>query len=276
MQQPLVTIILLTIDRHQFISSCIESIINQKYQNWELVIVHDGNDRRMAPIINKYSSIDKRIVYFNRKKIGNIANGINFAIFNSAGKYIAILDDDDVWIDRYKLNLQVNELEKDPLLLAIGGGAVVVDENGKESISYRRSLNPEDCKRKGLLANPIIHSTVLYKRSAIIKIGYYDESLSGYQDWDVFLKFMRIGKVSNIDKIFVRYRVWNGGGTSRNVMNNAISNLRIVIRHRRCYSGFNKALTAAIIYIAFSLLPNPIRRYGFQIFSVIKKNIFSN
>jgi glycosyltransferase involved in cell wall biosynthesis len=272
---PLVSVILLTIDRPQFIEAAIQSVVNQSYSTWELIVLHDGPDSRIEPVVAKFSSHDSRVQYIHRENIGNIASGLNCAIRRSRGEFIAILDDDDAWIEPKKLERQVAALLSDVALMAIGGGAVVVDSAGREVMRYRRSIDPEACARRALLANPLIHSTVLYRRDAAERVGLYDEGLAGYQDWDLFLKIMRIGKVANLEGFFATYRVWDGGGTSRHVLANAWSALRIVNRHGRYYRGYLGALAASLAYVAFALLPGAVRRRSYQSLSRFKKKVFS-
>jgi len=274
-QAPLVSVILLTIDRPQFIGAAIQSVVNQSYSTWELIVLHDGPDPRIEPVVAEYSSCDSRVRYIHRVNIGNIANALNFAIRRSRGKFIAILDDDDAWIDPKKLDRQVAALQSDGALVAIGGGAIVVDSSGREVMRYRRSIDPEECVRRALLANPVIHSTVLYRRDAAERVGLYDESLAGYQDWDLFLKIMRIGKVANLEDFFATYRIWDGGGTSRRVLGNAWSAVRIVKRHGRYYRGYLLALAGSFAYVAFALLPRAVRCRSYQSLSRLKKRVFS-
>ena len=272
---PLVSVILLTVNRPQFIEAAIQSVVVQSLSSWELIVLHDGPDLRIAPIVQALALKDSRIRYVHREKMGNIANALNFAIKLSNGCFIAILDDDDAWIDSQKLDLQVNVLVAEQKLVAIGGGAIVVDSEGLEKLRYGRSTNSEECFRRALLANPIIHSTVLYRRSAAELVGLYDENLQGYQDWDFFLKLMRIGRVANLKNHLSTYRVWDGGGSSREVLCNAWSSLRTVMRHRHYFPGFIPALAVSLAYLIFAFIPNFLRRRLYQSFSRFKKEFFS-
>jgi glycosyltransferase involved in cell wall biosynthesis len=273
-EMPLVSVVVLTINRPQFLDAAIRSVVNQSYSTWELLVLHDGPDLRIEPIVAAWSVRDSRVRYFHRDEIGNIANGLNQAIRLGRGEFVAILDDDDTWIDPRKLEQQVTALLSDHSLVAVGGGATVVDEVGREVMHYTRSKLPEDCARWGLLANPVVHSTVLFRKEAAERVGLYDEDLSGYQDWDLFLKLMRIGKVANLEGSFATYRVWDGGGTSRNVMKNAWSAMRIVNRHGRYYRNYPLALISGIAYLVFASLPATLRRSSYQSLSRLKKKAF--
>lgn len=108
----------------------------------------------------------------------------------------------------------------------------------RETLSYLKPESDVQIKSVALLANPMIHSTTLYRAAAAHAAGLYDESLAGFQDWDFFLKFGRHGKLTISPNTF-----WpTGSGRAA-----AASNRRRPIRPPRCAScGATAALTEAI------------------------------
>ncbi len=269
---PLVSVIMLTIDRWQYIGSAVSSVVRQTWQNWELIIIHDGDNTEVRREIDIWSNQDKRIKYYSRSDVGNIANALNYGLDRCTGEFVAILDDDDAWVDDRKLEIQVDCLCSSDSTQAVGGGAYVVDKTGMTKMVYHRPSDPMTCFRYGLLANPIIHSTVLVRRSVLKAIGGYDETLKGYQDWDVWLKIMRIGQILNIPDCFASYRVWDGGGSSSKTFDNAISALRIVYRHRD-YPLVVPGMCVGVLLLIVSLVPSVLRRPLYQFATKIKKSI---
>jgi len=266
---------MLTMDRPQYVSPAIASVAGQTFSEWELIVVQDGPDPRIAPLVAECARRDPRVRFFQRPEVGNIANALNFAIRQSRGEFLAILDDDDAWIEPRKLELQLAALRRSPELVAVGGGAVVVDGQGLETMRYQRSADPRECAQRALVANPLIHSTVLYRRAAAESVGFYDDSLPGYQDWDLWLKLMKHWQVTNISEYLATYRVWNGGGSSTKILGNAWSAVRIAVRHRE-YPRAGIALLTGIAYMIFALLPSPIRRRFYQTLTRGKKRLFSH
>ena len=271
----LVSILMLTMDRPQYIGPAIISVVSQTFSGWELIIVQDGPDSRIAPLVAECARQDPRVRFFQRQEVGNIANALNFAIRQSRGEFLAILDDDDAWIEPRKLELQLAALRRSPKLVAVGGGAVVVDGQGREIMRYQRPADSHECAQRALVANPLIHSTVLYRRTAAEAVGLYDDSLPGYQDWDLWLKLMKHWQVTNISEYLATYRVWNGGGSSTKILGNAWSALRITVRHRE-YPRSGIALLTGITYMIFALFPSPIRRRVYQTLTRAKKRFFSH
>jgi glycosyltransferase involved in cell wall biosynthesis len=270
----MVSVIMLTMSRPQFLDAAIESVRQQSFTDWELIIVHDGTDPRIAPVVRPWVGRDRRIRYFHRPVPGNIADGMNYGIAQSHGRYIAVLDDDDAWIHPEKLRLQVDRLEQDQHLVAVGGGAVVVDGDGQEKMRYLKPSEPEECSRRALFANPLIHSSVLYRKNAAEAVACYDHDLAEYADWDFCLKLMRFGAVANLPEYFAAYRIWSGGSSSRH-RRTAQSAIIIINRYGRYFRGRKLALLVGSCYLAYAYLPAWLRGRSDQTLSRLKKRVFS-
>jgi len=261
--------------RPQYLNSAIESVRKQSFTDWELIIVHDGDDPRIAPVLHPWLEKDDRIRYFHRPIAGNIGSAMNYGIAQSNGCYLAVLDDDDIWIHPDKLRMQVNLLDKNKALVAVGGGAVVVNECGQEKMRYLKPTDPSECARQALFANPLIHSSILCRKTSAEAAGGYDSSLCQFADWDFCLKLMRLGAVANIPEYFVTYRVWRGGSSSINACGNARSAIAIINRHGSHFRGYLLALAIGICHLIYAYLPRWIRGNSDQVLSRLKKRFFS-
>ena len=114
MNSPLVSIITPTYNHEKYIGECIRSVQSQTYSNWEMLIVDDGSTDNTFSIASELAAGDSRIRVFTQKNIGifRLSETYNFALSLSRGKYIAVLEGDDVWLPE-KLSLQVTEMEAD-------------------------------------------------------------------------------------------------------------------------------------------------------------------
>lgn len=114
MLTPLVSILTPTYNHAHYIADCIKSVQSQSYTNWEMIIVDDGSTDETYSIASKFASDDYRIKVFTQPNQGiyKLAKTYNFALSKSSGKYIAILEGDDVWLPR-KLELQIPLIEGD-------------------------------------------------------------------------------------------------------------------------------------------------------------------
>jgi glycosyltransferase involved in cell wall biosynthesis len=272
---PKISVLMLTYNRPQFIGQAIESIRAQSLEAWELLVVHDGPNQEIPKVMAEWEKRDARIRYFHRAVAGNIAEASNFGLAHARGEYIAVLDDDDFWSDSGKLARQAEFLDRNPDHHCCGGGAVVVDAEGREQMRYLKPERDAEIKRRALVVNPMIHSTTMYRRDSALRVGGYDGSLAGFQDWDLWLKLGAIGKLYNLPQHLVCYRVWHGSGSFHQAVRNTESALRITRRHRGAYPGFAAAYTMALLYHGYAHLPVPVQRASYAFLSRLKKAVFS-
>ncbi|MGD9977750.1 MAG: glycosyltransferase family 2 protein [Bacteroidales bacterium] len=109
---PLISVITPTYNHEKFIADCIESVLGQSFQNWEMIIVDDGSTDSTAQIVARYSQEDPRIHLISQSNTGifRLAETYNKALRMAKGKYIAILEGDDYWLP-HKLDIQFNTME---------------------------------------------------------------------------------------------------------------------------------------------------------------------
>ncbi|MEZ5404557.1 MAG: glycosyltransferase [Bryobacteraceae bacterium] len=274
MASPRVSIVMLTYNRPQFIGRAIDSIAAQDLSDWELIVVHDGPNQFTRDLVTARAQSDPRIRYFHRDKGGNIANATNHGLRQARGEFIAILDDDDYWGRPDKLSTQVDFLARNPGYAGCGSGMIVIDEQGAEILRNLKPESDEEIKRNALFANPLAHSTSMYRRAAIEQCGLYDESLAGFQDWDVWLKLGRAGKLYNWPEYTTYYQLWEGGGSFHAQRRNTESAIAIVKRHGPYYRGYPVALAMAYSYYAYARLPIGFRRATYYSLSRAKKAFF--
>ena len=272
---PKVSVLMLAYNRPQFIGNAIESILAQHFQEWELLVVHDGPNQEIPVIMAEWQKRDPRVLYHHRELPGNIAEATNFGLSSARGEYIAILDDDDDWADAGKLSKQTEFLSSHRDYCCCGGGVIVIDPDGREQMRYLKPEHDEQIKRRALMANPLAHSTTLYRRDAALQTGGYDETLAGFQDWDLWLKLGKLGKLYNFPEYFLHYRVWQGSGSFHQSKGNTESALRITRRYRHDYAGFPIAYPMALLYNAYAHLPAYVQRLSYSSLSRLKKAVFS-
>ena len=196
---PLVSIIMTTYNRAEWLPKSIGSVLSQTYLNWELIIWNDGSSDNTVDVINSYS--DQRIRYYFEKNHG-MSYALNKSLELCQGKYIAFIDDDDLW-DKNKLMIQVDILEKyNAELLFTNFINVEYEQNKqfvwfdqcKEGLSYieiSKADNKVSLIIKGMpeglyLSNLILPSTVLVKKEIINRVGGFNEGLKSAMDLDLW------------------------------------------------------------------------------------------
>jgi len=180
--KPLVSVILSVFNDDERIKEAVESILNQTYENFELLIMDDGSTDRTFEIINSFKN-NKIKIFQNQKNIG-LTKSLNILIKNSNGDYIARQDSDDISLHN-RLDKQYNFMNNKNLDACTTRAYI---RNSKNSIPRFSHLLPTDWVIK--YKNPFIHGTLLIKKEALFNVGLYDERYQYSQDYKLYLELL--------------------------------------------------------------------------------------
>jgi glycosyltransferase involved in cell wall biosynthesis len=241
---PIVSIILPTYNGARTIARAIESVIEQSYTAWELLVVEDGSTDGVADIVHAFSARDSRIRYIKNETNLGIQKSLNKGIAEAKGKYIARIDDDDFWTDREKLSLQCELVQNDPSIVLVGTGVTVVDEKGTELFRYLFPETDTAIRRSILYKNCFAHSTVLFSKEVALAAGGYGETkdVRHVEDYDLWLRMGTLGTFFNIPRYAIGFTVHAGSISSKNKSDQLRKNLALIKKHRKEYSGYGRAL----------------------------------
>lgn len=213
----LVSVIMTSYNNGDFIAEAIDSVLDQTYRNLELIIIDDASIDKTDLIVNEYKDI--RIKYYkNKKNIGYPAPNRNFGISKANGRYIALLDADDIWkID--KLERQIEFLNKNQKVSAVATNFIVRYVNsGEEKKKYE--MNEYIIVESSMLikSNIIANSSVLFKKDIINIIGQFDESPGIIEDYDYWLRMIGSipGSIVMLPEPQIYYRVHDGMISKKN------------------------------------------------------------
>jgi len=201
----LVSIVTPAYNCSEFIGNTIESVQNQTYTHWEMIVVDDCSSDETYKIIKRAAEADSRIKLIQNSKNEGPAVSRNRAIKEAKGNYIAFLDGDDCWAPN-KLETQLTFMQKNGAMLS-HSSYMLVGENGKRL--GRRSVSPMKIGYKELIQfNWIGTSTVIYNCSELGKHFMYD--IQNRQDWACWLQLVKKTDAYFIDIPLVKYRVRKG------------------------------------------------------------------
>ena len=209
---PEVSVIIPYYNDEQFIDEAILSVINQTYQDWEIVVVDDGSNNDARRLIQKYPG---RILYFHQENRGAGA-ARNLGVSKAHGKWLAFLDADDVWYP-HKLDVQLKHASRHPEADFIYADMDTIDEKsqiiGERFLTVKRRRK----KRKPLSLRSLVFqgrpfpypSTVLVKKKCFLKAGGFNALFRGnyHEDFECFARIAQTSSLQFISESLVKYRV---------------------------------------------------------------------
>lgn len=200
-----------------FVGESIESVLNQTYEDWELLITDDCSKDNSVEIISEYVKKDSRIKLFRLPKNGGAAQARNNSIKNSRGRFIAFIDSDDLW-EPTKLEKQVEFMLRNSYSISFTSYEVL-DENLNSTNTIINSVPSIDYV--GYLKNTIIGmSTSMIDTDRVGKIGFLD--IRNREDTYLWITLLKNGNIAyGIPEILAQYRV-RDGSLSSNKLESAI------------------------------------------------------
>lgn len=209
--KPLISIVVPVYNANEdVLSECIESVLNQTYDNFELCLADDCSTLdETIECLKKYEKHDKvKVIY--RKKNGHISEATNSAISIASGEFIGLLDNDDILTENALYEV-VKVLNKNKMIDMIYSDEDKIALNGKR---YFPHFKPDFSPDTLLSSNYICHFTVL-RKSIVDELGGFRSEYNGSQDYDMFLRFTeKTNNIYHIPKILYRWRMIEGSTSS--------------------------------------------------------------
>jgi glycosyltransferase involved in cell wall biosynthesis len=221
---PHISVIVPAYNAERFLGRTIESVLTQTVADWEMVVVDDGSTDSTAEIVASYADQDIRVRCVHQANAGlPAARNRGLAESDPKSDYVAFLDADDEWTTD-ALDVLLHGLECSPSMIGAYGLARFVD-------CHSRPIREGECEAKCrnrltlvgdrlvcldddlpttfatlALANRIVVGTALVRRSAFSQVGGFDVTLGAHEDWDLWLRLLRIGDFRFVNKVVMGYR----------------------------------------------------------------------
>lgn len=201
--QPTVSVVIPAYNAMAFLPETLNSVLKQTFVDFEVVIVNDGSS---DTIIEWSKNIEDPRVRLVSQKNQGVSQARNTGILNSAGKYIAFLDSDDVW-EETKLEKQVKAFEANPKLGLVDTLVFMVDQDNNVLYKSGASYQEGNVLRRALEENLVMcGSSPMIQRQCIDKVGLFDTELHGPEDWHMWARIAIYYPFKVIEEPLVRYR----------------------------------------------------------------------
>ena len=243
----------------KLLSECIDSILNQTYQNFEICLVDDcSTDESTKKTLEEYKKLDKRIKVKYRSVNGHISNASNDALKLATGEFVALMDNDDI-ISKHALYEMVKVLNENKKIDMIYSDEDKLDLNGKRcDPNFKSDYAPDSL----LSSNYMSHFAIL-RKSIVEKIGGFRTGFEGAQDYDLYLRFTeKTDKIYHIPKILYHWRMVEGS-TSMQIDNKGYAvergkkALEEALKRRKIKGTVKVAKGCPYYYIEYDVSDNP-------------------
>ena len=249
------------VDAGKYISETIDSVINQTYKNWELILVDDCSVDNTSEIIKEYRQKDSRIKYFKLDKNSGVA-GIprNFGIEKAKGNFIAFIDADDIWLPE-KLEKQMQFMQQTNADL-VYTNIIYFYHDGKEFYTKSRQIKSFFSL---LIKNHILTSSVLVKKTNTI---FFDTIIKVGEDHLLWINLFKQGySLKLLNEFLIRYRYNSNSLLHKSPINSMLDGYRVILKIAK---GYNYNYFSIIFFI----LIQTIIRISNALFGIIKKKLY--
>ena len=226
---PLVSVIIPCYNSEEWIDETLESVFNQSYQNFAIIIVDDGSTDSTKKVVDKYIR-ENRVRYYYQENKGPAA-ARNLGIKKATSKYIAFLDSDDLW-EEEKLAKQIQFLRKNPEYKLVLSNVTVINQNGE---LLKQNFNQVPKERTEIIRSFFLEKivmntpTIVANREAVLEVGGFDEELSQREDHLFLMNMADKFKIKHFAECLVKRRI-REGSISRNLVNSNNPKRRIEVQ----------------------------------------------
>ncbi|QDT05698.1 UDP-Glc:alpha-D-GlcNAc-diphosphoundecaprenol beta-1,3-glucosyltransferase WfgD [Rubripirellula lacrimiformis] len=231
----LVTVVIPAYNRDHLIAETLESIRNQSYQNWELIVVEDASVGETERIVSRFAdSVPNSVKYLRNEINRGAAESRNVAFRIARGEFVATLDSDDRWLPNH-LKLLVGRLQRSGAGIAYAKVMMFEDQTDKEMGVY----GPSDDEVAGFPTtlfnrNFVVPSATVMRRQVLEVVGPWSSRYQFCEDFDYFLRCVSsFVDFSHVDEVTCHYRKCHSGATTEKLAGTLEEVAYTVMRYRR-------------------------------------------
>lgn len=205
---PKVSVVTAVYNAEKFLPECLDSILNQTFEDFEFILVDDCSSDSSPEILREYAKKDQRIRLIFNEENSLPAATRNRALDVSQGEYIAIMDCDDLSMPT-RFEKQVEYLDQHKDVALVGSFVDLIDESGTFLKASKPPTHPDEIASKLPKTNCFTHSSVMYRKTEGIR---YRNKLKYSHDYDLYLQFLARGLgLANIEEVLTKHRVAQTG-----------------------------------------------------------------
>lgn len=201
-----VTVIIPAYNRREFINQTVDSVLNQTYQNFELIVVDDGSDDGTYEKLEEYGDKITLLTHEGHQNKGQ-SESINYGLSRADGTYIIVLDSDDFW-ELNKLEVQVDYFEKNPDVGLIYTNGYCTNADGDVIYKYHSDDHIERNDTNTVLLDCYLALPVnsMVRKSVYDRVGFFNKEYRAAQDHDMLIRIAETTKLAYFPDFLFYYR----------------------------------------------------------------------
>jgi glycosyltransferase involved in cell wall biosynthesis len=244
MNKPTISVVMVTRNVESFLAEAIESILGQTFQDFEFIIVDFGSTDKSKEISSSYGAKDGRIRLHEIAPCA-LAEARNMACRLTQGKYIAVMDSDDVAVPD-RLLWEFEFMEKHPTVGLLGGATEWVDSAGRSLYVDRFPTTDRDVREAFSEGCPYCQPTVLFRKDAFFLAGGYRAVFGQSEDYDLWMRIAEHFEATNLEQVVLKYRIHPGQISMRQRKEQTLSILAAQLSARERLKGNPDPLNTCI------------------------------
>lgn len=205
---PKVTCSMPVYNAETYLREAIDSILDQSFEDFELIACNDGSTDGSAEILEKYAKRDSRVVVINRAENRGLIETRNEILHHAKGEYLALMDADDMSLwDRFER--QVEYLDSHPEHVLVGSRILLIDPDGHPMCALGIKETHEEIDAwhlEGHSGAAICNPTIMMRTDAVRAVGGYADGTACAEDYDLFLRLAEMGKLATMPDVLLHYR----------------------------------------------------------------------
>jgi glycosyltransferase involved in cell wall biosynthesis len=233
-KNPKLSVVLPAFNAEKTLRRAIDSILNQTFPNFELIVIDDGSTDGTCEVVESYKDIRIRLVRFQENQ-GLIA-GLNKGLEIARGEYVARQDADDESVTE-RFAKQVAILESNSHIGVVGSCVRLRDSSNKLLGIYSYPSEPDLARWQSLFKTPVAHSTAVFRRSVVESVGGYNEKYKLAEDYELWTRVSAVAQILSLRDKLVYYNVRDGGVSVRNRKAQDDMHMRIASENMRAMVG---------------------------------------
>lgn len=200
---PAITVLMPAYNVAEYIREAIDSVLQQTFTDFELLIINDGSTDDTENIIKQYT--DTRIRLYSQPNAG-VIGALNKGLELARGELIARFDADDVCYPE-RLQVQYDFMKANPDYVLIGSEADYMEEDGTYIFTFKfNAYTDDEIRALNYAVCPFIHASVIFYKRAVIELGAYDKGAITFEDHLLWWKLIQLGKVKNMERPLIKVR----------------------------------------------------------------------